>query len=532
MKVENSTKNNQNLKINQSQKQMNSYIPILFCPFCKNKKPQILDIKKDLTRNTIYISLLCECINSPKIISLYELFSIINKKSFSIYKCYKHKDKEGIEYCENCKYFLCDICKDYHKDFVSDHKTISTHLINKNEEYCKIHTNQKNDLYCEICKNNICSECQKKMHNGHIVITIKEYWKKISNLLKFSSVEELKGKLENERKNYENIIINTLEKINYLVSKFDKLKTVIYESYLLSIENHKILSSIILSVFYEFFNKKSDPDFITVNNCKTFIPINLITIDECNELGKIFYGFSDLFNNLTSYESFIISKNLVKIKELNENDEQINKNEINNNNEGTININSNIGTIEHNNSTLSDSNKKEFESYKKYLLLNKKIKNETFEKEKNNKKKIIKKKHHIFKIPLNEHTKKLADKTSFKFNNNIIDNRTTNNIIVPEKMMKLSQKNKKDIINFDTVVCKKYIDSHSNDILETFSNNSLSQGFFDNSKFKDDKNIKKEIPNNNDLNNNNNKNDSNFFNNIFYNQNPKNNMELTDNSIQ
>ena len=98
--------------------------------------------------------------------------------------------------------------------------------------------------------------------------------------------------------------------------------------------------------------------------------------------------------------------------------------------------------------------------------------------------------------------------------------------------MKLSQKNKKDIINFDTVVCKKYIDSHSNDILETFSNNSLSQGFFDNSKFKDDKNIKKEIPNNNDLNNNNNKNDSNFFNNIFYNQNPKNNMELTDNSIQ
>lgn len=528
MKVEDSKKNNQNTTNNQSQKQIISDIPIFLCPFCKAKKPKIIDIKKNLNTNSIYITLLCQCITNPKIISLNEFYQILNYQNFSIYKCYKHKDKNGIEYCENCKYFLCDICKDYHKDFVSDHKTISTNILNINEDHCKIHDNKKKDLFCESCQNNICYECHKKSHQTHNVITIKDYWEKISNQLKFKSVKELKGKLENERKNYENIIINTLEKINYLVGIFDKLKTFVYEYYLLSIQNHKILSSIILSVFDDFFNTKNDPDFITVNNCNHLIPINLITLNECNELGKIFYGFSDLFNNLTTCESNIIKKDLVKIKELNETNEQINKSE-NNNNEGTININSNIKINEYNN-TISDSNIMEFESHKKNLLLNKKTKKETIENEKNNKKKIIKKKHQIFKIPLNEQTKKSAEKRLYQINNNTIDNKTKSNIIEQVKIEENKIKNKKkDTINLETVVCQKYIDSNLNDILETFSNNSLSQDF--NIKLNNDKNIKREKQDN-DINNSNKKNDNNFFNNIFYIPNSKNNIESNDNSIQ
>ena len=143
MKVEDSKKNNQNTTNNQSQKQIISDIPIFLCPFCKAKKPKIIDIKKNLNTNSIYITLLCQCITNPKIISLNEFYQILNYQNFSIYKCYKHKDKNGIEYCENCKYFLCDICKDYHKDFVSDHKTISTNILNINEDHCKIHDNKK-----------------------------------------------------------------------------------------------------------------------------------------------------------------------------------------------------------------------------------------------------------------------------------------------------------------------------------------------------------------------------------------------------
>ena len=48
MKVEDSKKNNQNTTNNQSQKQIISDIPIFLCPFCKAKKPKIINIKKKL----------------------------------------------------------------------------------------------------------------------------------------------------------------------------------------------------------------------------------------------------------------------------------------------------------------------------------------------------------------------------------------------------------------------------------------------------------------------------------------------------
>ena len=146
------------------------------------------------------------------------------------------------------------------------------------------------------------------------------------------------------------------------------------------------------------------------------------------------------------------------------------------------------------------------------------------------KKKIIKKKHQIFKIPLNEQTKKSAEKRLYQINNNTIDNKTKSNIIEQVKIEENKiQNKKKDTINLETVVCQKYIDSNLNDILETFSNNSLSQDF--NIKLNNDKNIKREKQDN-DINNLNKKNDNNFFNNIFYIPNSKNNIESNDNSIQ
>ena len=118
----------------------------------------------------------------------------------------------------------------------------------------------------------------------------------------------------------------------------------------------------------------------------------------------------------------------------------------------------------------------------------------------------------------------------YQINNNTIDNKTKSNIIEQVKIEENKiQNKKKDTINLETVVCQKYIDSNLNDILETFSNNSLSQDF--NIKLNNDKNIKSEKQDN-DINNLNKKNDNNFFNNIFYIPNSKNNIESNDNSIQ
>jgi len=121
-------------------------------------------------------------------------------------------EKEGIEYCEKCKKILCEICKDYHKDFIEGHKTVSINLLNINN--CNIHLGKKLNLFCENCELNICSECQNNKHKDHNVICLNDYWKKINDKLTFNCVEELKEKLETEKKNFERILNNTNEKIN------------------------------------------------------------------------------------------------------------------------------------------------------------------------------------------------------------------------------------------------------------------------------------------------------------------------------
>jgi hypothetical protein len=596
MKVEDSNKNLQNTIINQSQKQLSEKLLFFNCPYCKKNIPEILDIKKNYTKNLVFITFNCKCLNTPKVISLNELFEQLNKKSSLGYKCYKHKDKEGIEYCENCKYFMCDICKEYHKDFVKNHKTTSIHSLNK-IDHCQTHLNNKLEFYCEKCKINTCIDCIKNNHKDHLVITLKEYWEKIYDKLKFQTVIELKNKLETERKNYENIIINSLEKITNFINKMEKLRELIYQFYRLSVENHKILSSIIISVFSNFFNQKDNPDYINCHNCEKLIPMNLISIEECNDLGIIFSGFSKVFNKLTRWENSLIQKELVTIIESNDFPYKLYDNKNKETNISTI-SNSNINTNELT-STLSNSMKKGINliNYQKNNLLNKKTKINKLNSEEGESVKKKQKKHHIFKIPLNE---KVNQNQLLNINNNVINNNTTNNIIFPLNVGKESikvkgstfeQNKKKDIFTFDAVICKKYIDSQSNDFLETFSNNSVFPDGYecihlgkveDNKMIKnkkkkiEEKNITEETnnntntntnsnTNNNNNNNNNNnitnsnnnsngkdttkqnKDDTNFFNNIFYKNNTnsvgdnlssqnlntslKNNLEINDNSI-
>ena len=559
MKEQDSPKNNEkNYFENKNENKNLKSISSLICPFCNMNEPIILEIKKDFTKNSFLIKLICKCLNEPKEITLNDLTKITEKQFKK--NCYKHPEKEGIVYCEDCQKYLCEICKGYHKDFVSNHKTVSSNLM-KNFENCEIHSDKKLSFYCENCDINLCSECQKINHNSHNVITLKDYWKKIFNKLKFHSVQELSEKLNIEKRNFDNIIIHSLEKISYLCNKFEKLRGLIFDFYNLSIENNKIISNIIISSFSEFFENKDNPNFNNIHNCECLMPVNLISYDECNELGRIFNGFSNLFNALTFYQSSIIKKDLINVKEINDINYKV-KNNNNNIKEGNTETSIyNFNTVE-NNSTQSHSIKKENDKINN-TFLNRKTKLEhSPEKNKKNKSK------HVFKIPLNEEIKKINENI---INNNIlkninktiIDNSTTNNIIFPLKVgenpvklstsAKLSQNGQKDIFTFDAVICRKYIDSHSNDFLETFSNNSLNQEGYDlihPKKVEDNKiiknnNKKKEESDNNTTTinntnnigsneqiiegiNNKNEDDPNFFNNIFYNNNTN---SLGDNTL-
>ena len=458
---------------------------ILKCPLCKTNNPQILNIKKDISKNQIVITFICKCINKPKEISLSDFYkiSISNLEKENNRKCYKHLEKEGIEYCEKCKKILCEICKDYHKDFIEGHKTVSINLLNINN--CNIHLGKKLNLFCENCELNICSECQNNKHKDHNVICLNDYWKKINDKLTFNCVEELKEKLETEKKNFESIINNSIEKINYLVNKFEKLRTFILDFYQTTIENNKLFSEIIISSFKEFFDKKENSDFSIINNCKQLTPINLIYNEELNELEKIFKGFSNFFNILTNYESSIVKRNLVKVIE---NKNSPIKNNLKENND------SNNNTVE-NNSTQSFSIKKEIEinDQTNNGFLNKKTKLDNSISDNN----IVKKKSkYIFKIPLNDEAKKI---------NEYYTNNSSNQLLNKNKFEKMKKESPNDNV---------------------FSNGKSGKNI-------STKNEENEINNwTNILNINenvSNEDDPNFFNNIFYKNNTISNL---DNSFQ
>ena len=547
---EETPKKNQKVNDSQEKKILSQKLPYIFCPYCKINKPKIVEIQKDLSENCVFISILCKCLKNPKTISLNDLFGILNKKNSQSFKCYKHKEKEGIEYCQNCKYFMCDVCKEYHRDFLSNHKTISSKLINNKIEYCDFHNNNKIEFYCKTCEKTICNECINEFHKNHEILNVKSNWEKIYQKIKisFNSIEKLESKLDNEKKNFENFVINSLEKITNLINKLEKLRGLIYEYYNLSIGNHRMVSSIIVASFSEFFQKKEDPNFFNIHNCENLIPLNLVSFEEFEELEKVFSGFSKLFNNLTTCESSILKRNLVNVKEINNGIKhlKVNIKYKTANLSPNSNIN-NLGTLE-NNSTLSDS-KKELDliNNQNKNLLNKKIK---FNKEipnNNSQKKKQKNKNYVFKIPINKEAQKITENTINIMNNNKnieineeqkLNEKTNNNHI--HKPINIHKQ--KDLFTFDDEICKKYLNSSSSNYFDSISNNLIiDEGYecIHLGRVEDNKLLKnkmKKLDENqvNGLNDtekndkNNNKNEQNFFNDIFYNNNTISNQEVNE----
>ena len=643
MKTDNTTFNTKKILEIHNQKLNFNSIPKIICPLCKENEPLLLRIKKDYINRSFFILFSCKCSNTPQEISLNKYYEILSSNKIkSNFKCFKHLEKEAVEYCENCQKFFCNVCQIYHKDLINGHKRIPVKYLN----ICKKHMNgNKINSYCEKCKKELCSICDLNNHNQHNIISIQDYWNKVKDKLQFNSTQELERKLNNEKKNFENVIINSLEKITFLINKFEKLRGLIFDYYYFSNESNKIFSEIILSSFNQFFHSKDYPDYINIHNCENLIPCNLVAYEECLELEKIFNGFLNVFDALTICESSIIKKDLIKIHEIhnpnhansnknntnkNTNNNDINNN-TNNNNNHNLNNNNNLNNANSNNNNKNNNNNNNnnnlnnANSNNKYNNnnINNINSNININNSHNNKEgsesvnsiingemistqssikreqEIIKsgnsflnkktkpgienknKSKHIFKIPINEikklnetnkninNNKNNNNNNNIKNNNNKLDennnnkldennnnkleennknnkleennnnkleennnNNNNNNNKLEENTSKITLNDKKDNFTLDTMISKKYLDSHSNDFLETFSLYSLQDNYdfihVGNDSIKVIKNKKKKSEETNETNNNTltiNENlneqikneNANFFESIFYN---------------
>ena len=193
------------------------------------------------------ITINCKCKNGNIELNIFKLGEIVKTNSdLSAIECKNHKQK-CIKFCKECNKYLCEKCIESHNDLFNEHnisnvtdsnnKPISINGIN---EKCQIH-NKDYCSYCKNCKVSFCNICLNeeeimKNHNGHEIVSYKNYIDKIneiSNKLQFKNFESFKEYFEKNEKNFDKtfndnltkttkILENTIETLNKLLEEYKK----------------------------------------------------------------------------------------------------------------------------------------------------------------------------------------------------------------------------------------------------------------------------------------------------------------------
>ena len=104
------------------------------------------------------ITLNCKCNEGTLYLSIKEIQNISNKINIKIIDkvCSKH-NLNAIEYCLDCKIWLCKQCQESHSDLFTNH-----HLSKEeppNNDTCVSHPNCYLDRFCKDCHKLICHLC-------------------------------------------------------------------------------------------------------------------------------------------------------------------------------------------------------------------------------------------------------------------------------------------------------------------------------------------------------------------------------------
>ena len=242
----------------------------------------------------------------------------------------EHKEIDAIFYCQECRIYICNKCKQFHSNWYKDH-----HKYNLDKDLTEIFTGfcQEKNHSCELryfCKthNNLCcAECITKIkddENGQHTNCDVCHIEKIET--------EKKNKLNNNIKCLEDLSYTLEQSITTLKNIFEKIK-----------ENKEELILKVQKLFTKLrniINNREDELLLEINNIfdKNFFNENLINKSEklpnrikaSLEKGKL---INEQWNNnkLNSliFDCLKIEKNIDNIKEINNNIEKYNSIDIN-----------------------------------------------------------------------------------------------------------------------------------------------------------------------------------------------------------
>ena len=251
----------------------------------------------------------------------------------------EENDNNSFFLCYSCNTYFCNKCKEEHikqKNVNDNNKAEKHYIINIDYVgcYCLYH-NQKNFGYCNVCKQNICVKCvNENMHKLHDIILFKNI------MVNTKEVNEIKNKIDIEKKNLEFFENAFLENLNKIKTKFYslldikknicKLKQILINEY----EKKSFNYQMIMTCLKMEFNTKNLTIFNKMKEENPFDIINLI-FDTLNEKRKYTYKKTKIDNftkkkekekekinndsNIYDQNSFIIDKEIEKEKENKEN---------------------------------------------------------------------------------------------------------------------------------------------------------------------------------------------------------------------
>ncbi len=282
------------------------------------------------------ITLNCKCNEGNLYLNIKEIQNISNKiNTKTIEKqCSKH-NLNVIEYCLDCKIWLCKKCQESHSDLFSNH-----HLSKDeppNNDTCISHPNCFLDRFCKDCHKLICHLCliEGNEHFNHSNISFDDLKMKIiKNVdnMKFNNFDEFNtflNEIDNKYKNQYDKTINSFnEQITQLIEIINKAKKDFLANLSEKLRYKNILIQIIKNL-YQFFYKEYSTITKSVDypilcmyqimNCE-LINIELYYPKETksylstiiNEINKIDDSFLYNTKYLFSLKNFTYKKELLK----------------------------------------------------------------------------------------------------------------------------------------------------------------------------------------------------------------------------
>ena len=260
------------------------------CPICYSYP--LIKVLKDQP-DKIEVNCKCGFEQKIQIKEYFHQMKHIQKKNPKCERNQSHSEKIASEFCHQCNIWLCEDCKNQHRDYSKDHYTSITPC--QSEDQCYKHISKNYEYFCEQCKDHLCVIC-KIEHTGHHVISLNSYITEEKmehikdNLVQANNY--LNGYYANLKDNCIKLLKEQIKRIQFayeqsynINNEILQLAHIMVDNYVPSCQNYYVMTNLINNTSFKFakceeLDKKYSLNQNNINTLIKFFQTNVIVGNE------------------------------------------------------------------------------------------------------------------------------------------------------------------------------------------------------------------------------------------------------------